>query len=55
MAVRFLLKDHGRSVETTNVHDSRRIEKEIQLAVDQMLHAINQTEAERESSARKED
>ncbi len=42
LAVQFLLKDHGRSMKTTNAHDSSRNKREIQLAVDRMVHAINQ-------------
>jgi hypothetical protein len=42
LAVRFLLKDNCRSMSTTNADDSSDSKKEIQLAVDQMVKAINQ-------------
>ena len=44
LAVRFLLKDHGRSVERTQVHDSSANDRIIHAAVDQMILAVNQME-----------
>jgi hypothetical protein len=41
LAVRFLLQDDCTSVETTDAQDSSENKKEIQLAVDEMVHAIN--------------
>ena len=47
LAVRFLLKDHGRNMETTSIHDSTAMERAIHSAVDQMVWSINQTEKTR--------
>ena len=47
LAVKFLLKDHGRNMETTSIHDSTAMERAIHSAVDQMVWSINKAEKTR--------
>ena len=44
LAVRFLLKDHGKCMNTTKVHDATKSEAKIKAAVDQMILSVNQIE-----------
>ena len=44
LAVRFLLKDHGKCMNTTKVHDATKSERRIKAAVDQMILSVNQLE-----------
>jgi hypothetical protein len=50
LAVRILLKDHGKCMDSTKVHDSTRSEKKIQEAVDRMISSVNQLEQARPKS-----
>ena len=43
LAIRFLLKDHGESMNR-RVHDSQQIENQIYQAVDQMISTIDQSD-----------
>ena len=44
LAVRFLLKDHGKCMSMTKVHDATKSERKIKAAVDQMISSVNQLE-----------